>query len=260
MDVTNNQFEINCTKMRNAFSHCFDWDNVAINYAMVDIKKKKIDGITSDYEWHLLCWEDDLDLRISERLATGVQYWENYSSIFSETLFKFKNKKYKEKVDMCTCHGSVFELISVNSTKALPPKDIMAFLKFKPILSDYTNKLWKKQHPQETALPLREEITLDKIAANNMYEDSLDYHLYMRFGKIRFTRKEISTIRLLLSHRQVKEIATFHGCTVTTERARIHHIKEKLNCQHQSSASLFKALKDHGVTLACLDVLIKTTQ
>ncbi|CNE57233.1 Uncharacterised protein [Yersinia mollaretii] len=34
MDATNNQFEINCTKMRSTFAHCFDWsdiDNMKIN-------------------------------------------------------------------------------------------------------------------------------------------------------------------------------------------------------------------------------------
>lgn len=257
MDATNNQFEINCTKMRSAFANCFDWSDYDINYVLIDVNNKNINGITSNYEWHLLCWEDDLDLQISERLATGIQYWKNYSPMFLASLLKFKNGRFKEKTDICTRHDSTFELISINSRKTLSPKDILAAIKFKPILSDYTYQLWKKQNQKKTALPLRENITLDKIIANNTHEDALDYHHYMRFGNIRFTQKEVITIRLLLSHRKVKEIAAFQGCTTTTERIRIHRIKEKLNCQHQSPASLFKALKEHGVTLACLDVLIK---
>lgn len=258
MDVTNNQFEINSTNMRSTFAHCFDWDKVIVGYGIIDITNKKIISMTSDYHWHLLFWSDNLDLQISDRLNPGVQPWYNYPANYLDTLFKFKNKKLKTKVDVCTRQGSMFELVSLSSTGALSVTDMINFLKFKPTLSDYTNQIWKrKNNRKEISLPLRADIIINETTPANTNSDALDYHHYMRFGNIRFTQKEIITIRLLLSHRKVKEIAAFQGCTTTTERIRIHRIKEKLNCQHQSPASLFKALKEHGVTLACLDVLIK---
>ncbi|CNJ30015.1 Uncharacterised protein [Yersinia mollaretii] len=39
MDATNNQFEINCTKMRSTFANCFDWS---------DVDNMKTNGIISN--------------------------------------------------------------------------------------------------------------------------------------------------------------------------------------------------------------------
>ncbi|CNK71309.1 Uncharacterised protein [Yersinia mollaretii] len=39
MDATNNQFEINCTKMRSVFTHGFDWS---------DVDNMKTNGIISN--------------------------------------------------------------------------------------------------------------------------------------------------------------------------------------------------------------------
>lgn len=91
---------------------------------------------------------------------------------------------------------------------------------------------------------------------NNDSADILDIHQYMRFGNIRFTRKEILTIRLLLSHRKVKEISAVQGCSEASEHKRIQRIKEKLGCPHASSGGVFHALKENGITLACLDTLV----
>lgn len=84
----------------------------------------------------------------------------------------------------------------------------------------------------------------------------LDIHQYMRFGNIRFTRKEMITIRLLLSHCKVKEISYIQGCAEANEHKRIQRIKEKLGCPHVSSSGLFTVLKEHGITLACLETLV----
>lgn len=78
----------------------------------------------------------------------------------------------------------------------------------------------------------------------------------MRFGHIRFTRKEMITIRLLLSHCKVKEISYIQGCSEATENKRIQRIKEKLGYPYVSSSGLFTALKEQGITLACLETLI----
>lgn len=54
----------------------------------------------------------------------------------------------------------------------------------------------------------------------------------MRFGEIIFTRKEMITIRHLLSHRKIKEIAAIQGCSLSVEQQRIHRIKEKVGCHY----------------------------
>ncbi|CNI05067.1 Bacterial regulatory proteins%2C luxR family [Yersinia thracica] len=260
MDVRNNTFETNSNNMRSTFAHCFDWDNTIVGHGVIDIVNQKIIAIDSDYEWHLLFWHDDLDLQISKRLTPGIQPWLNYPDSYINTLSKFKNKKLRTQVNICTRHGSIFELTSLSSTGVLSSNDMMNFLKLKPTLSDYANQIWKtKNNQQEISLPLRDNTIIDIIEPNETKSDSLDYHPYMRFGNIRFTQKEIITIRYLLSHKKVKEIAALQGCSATTIQTRINRIKEKLDCQNQSSAVLFKALKEHGVTLACLDTLIKTT-
>lgn len=91
---------------------------------------------------------------------------------------------------------------------------------------------------------------------NEKEAEILDVHQYMRFGNIRFTRKEIVTIRLLLSHCKVKEISYIQGCSEVCEHKRIQRIKEKLDCPHASSSGLFMALKENGITLACLETLV----
>ncbi len=63
------------------------------------------------------------------------------------------------------------------------------------------------------------------------------------------------TIRLLLSHCKVKEISYIQGCSEASENRRIQNIKEKL-FPYASSSGLFTALKEQGITLACLETLI----
>ncbi|MBX9487190.1 helix-turn-helix transcriptional regulator [Yersinia enterocolitica] len=260
MDVRNNKFENNSNNMRSTFAHCFDWDNTIVGHGAIDVVNKEIICMCSDYDWHLLFWNDELDLQIGKRLTPGIEPWHNYPDSYLNTLSKFKNKNLKTQINICTRHDSIFELTSLCSTGELSSKDMINFLKLKPTLSDYANQIWKtKNNQQEISLPLRDNTIIDIIEPNDNNSDALDCHPYMRFGNIRFTQKEIIAIRYLLSHRRVKEIAALQGCSATTIQTRINRIKEKLDCQNQSSAVLFKALKEHGVTLACLDILIKTT-
>lgn len=83
----------------------------------------------------------------------------------------------------------------------------------------------------------------------------LDTHKFIRFGNVVFTQKEMLTIRLLLSQYKLKEISYIQGCSETSEHKRIQNIKDKLGCPHASSSGLFKVLKEHGITLACLGIL-----
>ncbi|HDL7691791.1 TPA: hypothetical protein PXP18_001936 [Yersinia enterocolitica] len=255
MDVKNNLMEKTVINLRTTFSNYFNWNDMDVNYARVDIANKRIFAMPSNYEWHLIYFDDDLDLRTSERLILGIQHWSNYSPKFSAALSK--SQKRGSKIDICTQHDSVFEIITVSSKVNLSFADMISIYKWKPIIADYAHRVWTRN--QDIILPLREKIPPKKQSkkVGGSSENLLEIHPYMRFGDIKFTRKEIITIRLLLSHRKVKEISAIQGCSLTSEHKRIQRIKEKLNCQHHSLSGLFNALKEHGVTLSCLETLIE---
>lgn len=255
MNIQSIVMEELCNNLTNDFSQYFDWNDMGINYSRINLSEKSVNVLSSDYDWLLTFWGDDMDLRIGERLSAGMQYWSNYSNEYRAVLRKGKNSQFK--VDFCTKHGDLFEIVSINSGKKLSVADMMTIYKWKPVISDYADRLWQKK--EELILPLRAEINTsanesDRI--NNDSADILDIHQYMRFGNIRFTRKEILTIRLLLSHRKVKEISAVQGCSEASEHKRIQRIKEKLGCPHASSGGVFNALKENGITLACLDTLV----
>ncbi|EEP89022.1 hypothetical protein [Yersinia kristensenii] len=254
MDVNNELMECNIKTMRRVFNSCFDFSFMDINYSIIDIDRKIILTLPSNYEWHLIYWHDNLDLHISERIIPGIQHWCNYSSCHGETLSK--SGKKETKVDICTQSGSVFEIMSVNADRKLSTAETLAILKYKPVISDFARKLWKPPKQQSVILPIREQISYPNPKMEDEHEDALNSHPYMRFGEIVFTRKEMITIRHLLSHRRIKEIAAIQGCSLSVEQQRIHRIKEKVNCQNQPLSALFNALKLHGVTLSCLDIFI----
>ncbi|WP_145517402.1 hypothetical protein [Yersinia mollaretii] len=255
MDVGNILMESNIKNMRSVFNGYFDFNCMDINYSVIDLDKRVIFTLPSNYEWHLIYWHDDLDMHISERMQPGIQYWCDYSLFHAETLRK--GTKRESKIDICTQHGNVFEIMSVNSNRKLSTAEMLAILKYKPVISDFASKLWKQKKQREVILPIREDIHyLPQSTRGNEKVEALNCHPYMRFGSVVFTRKEMVTIRLLLSHHRIKEIAAYQGCSLSVERQRIHRIKEKMNCSHQSFSALFNALKLHGVTLSCLDTLI----
>ncbi|EOE5322045.1 helix-turn-helix transcriptional regulator, partial [Providencia rettgeri] len=202
-------------------------------------------------EWVLMFWDDDLDKKVKERLTPGIQYWNNYSAAFQKTLSKTDKKEMK--VDFCTQYGGIYEITSINSRKKFTSNELLELYKLRAVISDYSQHAWKDN--ENIILPLRADISLSqKIEDNN--RDILDAHHYMRFGNIRFTRKEMMTIRLLLSHCRVKEISYIQGCSEATENKRIQRIKEKLGCSYTSPSGLFQALKENGITLACLESLV----
>ncbi|MGO2303635.1 MAG: hypothetical protein ACTH5W_02895 [Providencia sp.] len=255
MDVKIKFLEKSCANLSSLFSNYFDWNDIDLSFSRIDILNKEISIISNNYEWLLMYWDDDLDKIISERLSSGIQYWANYSNSYKNTLAK--SNKNALKVDFCTKYGGVYEITSINSKKKLSIKDMIAIYKCRPIVSDYAHSTWKKD--DSVILPQRENIVLpiESIGNQELQEvEPLDIHQYMRFGNIRFTRKEIITIRLLLSHCKVKEISYIQGCSEACEHKRILRIKEKLNCPHASSSSLFNALKENGITLACLETLV----
>lgn len=254
MDARNNVVEKCSLNLKRTFSNIFDWDKMDVSYVKVDLIDKCIFVMPSNYDWHLTYFDSDLDLNISERIVPGIQFWNHYSSKHTETLLR--NSKREAKVDICTQYGRVFEILSINSKRKLSLPNIMTLYKWKPIVAFYAQNVWSQT--QDNILPLREEISSNQHLmkdADGHFNESLNSDPYMRFGDVNFTRKEIITIRLLLSHKKVKEISSIQRCSVTSEKARIQRIKEKLNYGPNSLGGLFNALKEHGISLSCLEEL-----
>ncbi|MEQ4692706.1 MULTISPECIES: hypothetical protein [Providencia] len=255
MDIESISLEKGCFSFKDDFVNCFDWNDIDFSFVNVDIKRKKVNVLCSNYEWLLMYWDDDLDLHLSERLNSGIQHWSNYSKSYTNTLSKSEKNI---KIDFCFRNNDMFEIASINIKKNLSIKDMLAIYDYSPVISDYAHKLWR-QH-QGMILPMREEIVLP--SAETQFENQeikkhpIDIHGHMKFGGVRFTRKEMLTIRMLLSQCRIKEISAIQGCSENSEHKRIMNIKEKLGCPHASPSGLFKALKERGITLACLDTLI----
>lgn len=252
MDAGNILVEKCSLNLKRTFSHVFDWDKMDVSYVKVDLIDKFIFAMPSNYEWHLTYFDNDLDLQISERIVPGIQYWNDYSSKYSKVLLR--NKKRETKVDICTQYKNTFEILSINSKAKLSHADMMTIFKWKPIIAYYSNRVWSES--LDNILPLREEIIIHKDSIEEEYDatdESVDICPYIRFGNIQFTRKEIVTIRLLLSYVKVDEISAIQRCSSTAEHTRIKLIKKKLNCKNNSPEELLNKLNEHGVTLPCLD-------
>ena len=253
MNVKSDFLESACRQFTNKIECFFDLKVTDVSLIRIDLEREKINGISSHYDWLLMNWDDDLDLLVSERISSGIQFWSNYSSAYANTFSRIKNNKMK--VDICHKTGSVYEIISINTKKDIGVKDILNLFKMRPVLSDFTHKIW--QQKDNIDLPLREKIVPSEttvVAADGQTSDLFNIHNHMRFGNIRLTQKEMLTIRMLLSQCRTKEISYIQGCSIMTEHQRIQTIKEKLGCPNASSSGLFKALNEHGITTACLDL------
>ncbi|UPS62408.1 helix-turn-helix transcriptional regulator [Providencia rettgeri] len=251
MNIENKHLELSCSGFGDKFLKYFDWNDIDVTYSRVDLINHSVRTISSNYNWVIMVWDDDLDKKVKERLIPGIQYWNNYSAEFQKTLSKTDKKEMK--VDFCTQYGGVYEITSINSRKKFSSNELLELYKLRAVISDYSQHVWKDN--ENIILPLRADISLSQQIEDNN-RDILDFHHYMRFGNIRFTRKEMITIRLLLSHCRVKEISYIQGCSEATENKRILRIKEKLGCSYTSPSGLFQALKENGITLACLESLV----
>ena len=253
MDIKSDFLENACCNFKRKFNNVFYFTDYDVAFIRIDLDNKKINSVNSNYDWILMNWADDLDLMISERISSDIQFWSNYSSAYANTFSRIKNNKMK--VDICHRIGNVYELISLNSKHDLTAKDILNLFKIRPMISDFTHKIW--QQKDNIDLPLREKIVPPEttvVAADGQTSDLFNIHNHMRFGNIRLTQKEMLTIRMLLSQCRTKEISYIQGCSIMTEHKRIQTIKEKLGCPNASSSGLFKALNEHGITTACLDL------
>lgn len=255
MDIKNTFIEKSCVDFKNKFFNHFDWNDIDVTYSRIDICDKVIHTVSSNYDWMLTYWGDDLDLLINERLTAGVQYWNNYSQAHANALSK--TNKNALKLDFCNQYGNLFEITSINSKKQLSMDDLLAIYKHRSSIADYIYTTWEQN--EEIVLPLRADIALPLGSLQTIGElsiESSDIQQYMRFGNIRFSRKEVMTIRLLLSNCQISQISVIQGCSEDIENQRIQKIKDKLDCSYATDSGLFNVLKENGITLACLETLV----
>ncbi|WP_336193707.1 hypothetical protein [Providencia stuartii] len=253
MAIDEKLVEIMCFDMKNKFSGYFDWKEIDIEYARIDIKNEKINILTNNYGWIVILCENDLGLIFKDRLAPGIKCWSDYSELHKKTM----NKLYRDKIDICIKYGEIYEIFSIGYMNKLPIGSIMTLYTCRPIIADYAFLIWNKNKKATFNFKKNSHIEFDFPQKNNMtMSDLLNIHGYMRFGDVRLTRKEIITIKLLLSQYKLKEISAYHGCSLFSEQKRIQRIKEKLDCSFTSASGLFHILKAKGITSAYLDDLI----
>ncbi|MEX5904323.1 hypothetical protein [Providencia hangzhouensis] len=73
--------ELSCSGFGSKFLKYFDWNDIDVTYSRVDLINHSVRTISSNYNWVLMVWDDDLDKKVKERLIPGIQYWNNYCTI-----------------------------------------------------------------------------------------------------------------------------------------------------------------------------------
>ncbi len=93
MNIENKHLELSCSGFGDKFLKYFDWNDIDVNYSRVDVINHSVRTISSNYNWVLMFWDDDLDKKVKERLIPGIQYWNNYSAAFQKHYLKQIRKK-----------------------------------------------------------------------------------------------------------------------------------------------------------------------
>lgn len=128
MDVKSELLEKTCLDLTKNFSNYFNWNEIDLTLNHINIEAKEVYIISNNHEWQLMCWDDDLDLLVNERLNSGTQYWNNYSNAFKKTLAKADKRELK--VDFCAKYGNTFEITTINSNRQLSLSDMMAIHRY----------------------------------------------------------------------------------------------------------------------------------
>lgn len=248
-----NAIKTMCSDMKDKFSNYFNWDDVDIEYVRIDVKRGKINILSNNYNWVVTLCENDFGLTFKERITLGVKCWSDYPEFYKKMI----SKLYRDKIDICIKYGDVYEIFSIGYVNKLPIGSIMTLYTCKPIIADYAFIIWNKNKKTTFNIKTDTFINSGRSQKDNVLVPSLlSIHGYMRFGDVRLTRKEIITIKLLLSQYKLKEISAYHGCSLISEQKCIQRIKEKLGCSFTSASGLFHILKTKGITSAYLDELI----
>lgn len=244
MNVSNTKTSHQCQQLKKDFFNHFDWETTDISFSRINVQQRSIMTVSSDYDWHLCYWDNDLDLKLNERLIPGIRTWNQYSQAHTQ-LLKIKNKYIK--IDICNQYENSFDLFSIRTVQ--PFVDIPYLLRLKGYLCSWSVSIWKK-YSDTITLPFRSDVNLCLKQEINKPDLKINH---IQFGHIRLTKKEMITVSCLLQHRQLKETAAIQQCSQTAEKKRLMNIRKKLGCTHQSNFVFFNALKKYGITAACLE-------
>ncbi|MER5130249.1 hypothetical protein [Serratia marcescens] len=231
-----------------------DLDKSDISLSYVDLTQKHIIAVTTNYEWHLNYWENNLDTQITQRLLPGIINWSKYDSMHQLTFKKFMPKRAC-KIDICTKHNTLYELLSVSTDRELDFHEVRMLFMAKPKISATARHVIRKQNINKLTLPLRCTLLPPHHNPSSIYAPKSEIKT-CQFGNISITDLEMSTIRQLFSYRSIKEIARTHNCSEKVERKRVSNIKRKMNCEHFPLSFLFDRLNENGVIQSCLDSYI----
>ena len=242
LNVHNLDSERLCQNFADMFTH--EGNNENISFSRIDIKKRKILTLSTQYSWHLEYWDSGLYQRLDERLHHGVHLWDTFSDEHRKIANNILHSA--NKIDVCTRHKDYFELFSFTSSQYLSPALIMDLGQLKPKVSKVANQLWLNE--KGISLPFFEHENNDMMKLPRLKAENTNK---IRFGDVILTPKEMATIHCLLELKSIKEIARFHHCSEANERKRINVIKEKFGCANLPLSFLFTALKLQGVTLKC---------
>jgi DNA-binding CsgD family transcriptional regulator len=249
MDVSSAQMERACAHFKKSLSGITD-NVIHVSYSLINQEKKSIYTLSTDYDWHLCYWDEDLHQSVSKRMIPGISVWAEKNQAHRELM---ERHHIPFKTDYTISSGSESsEILSIASQRCLTSREFHSLSLLRPLLSHQAHLLWQKNGVQSLpfqSIPLESEHALQLTAISPKFQ----------FGHIILTEKEMSTIRALLSLKTIKEIAWLHQCSEAAEKKRVETIKQKLGCQNASRSALFQMLKKHGVIDACLDVYVTSS-
>lgn len=235
MDVKNKFMEKTSLKFKRDFYYYLDENNIEVTCTRVDIPKNEINTISSNYEWVLNYWEEDLDLYLNERLTPGFKFWSGYSEHHNNIFFN--DNDLKCRVDICMKYGRIYEIVSFKMKRELLIKDINQLFKLRGVFSDYANLNWYGK--DKVILPLRSNLSEDSclISKDGIF-----------LGDVYLTRKELLSLKLLLSNKNINEVSAIQGNEVEDEIRIVSAILKKFG------DDFVKTLNYHGITLSILNL------
>lgn len=204
----------------------FNLQSFDISYAFINISEKNIKAVSTNYLWHLRYWENDFDMRLNQRLSTGIREWSTYDNSY-RNLLKNYNPGKMYKLDITTETEDGYEIISINSSSDSTNNNVLV---------NCGNTNFFREKAKNTFLKLGDEISLP-LRFNHKCskkEPPITFNL---------TEMEIDTIVNLTKLKSVKEIALLHQCSESSERKRIEKIRRKLDCTGFPLSKIYEKFK-----------------
>ena len=199
---------------------------IDISYAHINISKKHIKAVSSNYLWHLRYWENDFDKKLDQRLSPGIKKWCSYDNSYLNILEDHNTNKIS-KIDLTIETDEGYEVISINSTDYSIINNFLVNYDSTIFFRESANKVFQRCG-EEIALPIR-------FSCERTTEGVPSW--------INLTKIERDTIVNLTRLKTVKEIALLHKCSESCERKRIDKIREKLGCTGFPLSKVFEKVE-----------------